>query len=137
MKSKFPFRITEEHLFCRHCCNLQLHGIYAKETYSVRGGLLPKIPLLCICDSCQTYHIAFSQEFAFAVQDSSNQEYAKIPGKNRLAIGNWVYIKGRPRPGIIKSKPRRQDSQILLRDCSEEVVGMAEGARINRSLCKK
>lgn len=114
MKSKFPFRITEEHLFCRHCCNLQLHGIYAKETYSVRGGLLPKIPLLCICDSCQTYHIAFSQEFAFAVQDSSNQEYAKIPGKNRLAIGNWVYIKGRPRPGIIKRLFSDQQNQKSL-----------------------
>lgn len=112
----FPFRITEEHLFCRQCRQLRLHGIYAKEAYSIRGGISPKIPLLCICDYCNTTHIAFSQEFAFANRDDDNQNYSKILGKNRLAIGNWIYIKGEPRPGTIKSwiTDQQQNKQISI-----------------------
>lgn len=118
----FPFRITEEFLFCRKCQQPQLHGIYAKEAYSIRGGILPKIPLNCICDFCKTSHLAFSQEFAFAKQNEENQDYTKIPGKNRLSIGNWIYIKGKPRPGIIKSLISVQQSKELTIDYGNGII---------------
>ena len=51
---------------------------------------------------------------------------------HNLKIETYVYLTDNLRT----SSPGDQDSQILLRDCSEEVVGMAEGARINRSFCK-
>lgn len=80
----------------------RVHGVYAEEAYSMHGGLLPKIPLLCECDFCKTQFLAFSQEFAFVQNECIDQDYAKIPGKNRLFPGNWIYLIGAPRPGKIK-----------------------------------
>ena len=117
MRSLFPYRITEEHLFCRTCRNIKKHGIYAKEAYSTHGGLLPKIPLLCVCDFCKTAYLAFSQEFAFAKSEEDN--YVKIPGMNRLNPGNWVYIKGTSKPGILKRFTNYKDKTSLVLDFGE------------------
>lgn len=116
MRELFPFRISEQALFCRTCMALSGHGIYAREAYSVCGGLMPKIPLLCVCDKCSTYYLAFSQEFAFAAGSHGDLNYAKIPGKNRLFAGNWVYVEGMPRPGKLKRIVRSGDSRSLLVD---------------------
>ena len=116
MRELFPFRISEQALFCRTCMALSPHGVYAREAYSVCGGLMPKIPLLCVCDKCSTYYLAFSQEFAFAAGAHGDLNYAKIPGKNRLFAGNWVYVEGMPRPGRLKRIVRSGEVRSLLID---------------------
>ena len=63
----------------------------------------PHIPLLCCCDSCNTIFVAFSNEFVFCRHDCVNQDYTKIYGHNRIMAGNWIYFKGSPKPGIVKS----------------------------------
>lgn len=121
MNEEFAYRITEEQLFCRRCQALRLHGIYAEEAYSTHGGLLPKIPLLCTCDTCKTQFLAFSQEFSFVQNEGIEQDYAKIPGKNRLFPGNWIYIKGTPRPGIIKRVTSANGKKNVLAEFNGQV----------------
>lgn len=121
MNEEFSYRITEEQLFCRRCRQLSLHGIYAEEAYSTHGGLLPKIPLLCVCDTCKTQYLAFSQEFSFVQSENIDQDYAKIPGKNRLFPGNWVYLPGAPRPGIIKRVTSAGNKKVLQVEIDHEL----------------
>ncbi len=105
-RESFPFRITEQNLFCRRCKALCKHGLYTEESYSIQGGMLPRIPILCECDVCKASYIAFSQEFYFVRQETEQNPtpntYVKIPGKNRLFVGNWVYLNNSARPGIIE-----------------------------------
>lgn len=124
MYEEFTYRIAEDALFCRRCQMQRVHGIYAQEAYSTHGGLLPRIPLLCMCDTCKTQYLAFSQEFSFVQSNGSEQDYAKIPGKNRLFPGNWVYFRGAPRPGVIKritSSNGKKNLQIAYGDQIENI----------------
>ena len=90
------------------------HGIFAREAYSTFGGMDPHIPLLCCCDACGTMFVAFSNEFVFCNRDYVNRDYAKIFGYNRIAAGNWIYFKGTPKPGIVKSIFQSPDKQIVV-----------------------
>ena len=74
----------------------------------------PHIPLLCSCDKCQTIFVAFSHEFVFCRRDCVNRDYAKIYGYNRITPGNWIYFKGTPKPGIVKSIFQGPDKEIVV-----------------------
>ncbi|WP_405339002.1 BON domain-containing protein [Fibrobacter sp.] len=74
----------------------------------------PHIPLLCCCDACGTVFVAFSNEFVFCNREFVNQDYAKIYGYNRIVAGNWIYFKGTPKPGIVKSVFQSPDKQIIV-----------------------
>lgn len=91
-----------------------VHGIYAREAYSTFGGMDPHIPLLCCCDKCATMFIAFSHEFVFCRHDCVNQDYTKIHGYNRIIPGNWIYFKGAPKPGIVKSFFQGPDKEVVV-----------------------
>lgn len=90
------------------------HGIFAREAYSTFGGMDPHIPLLCSCDACGTIFVAFSNEFVFCNREFVNTDYAKIYGYNRIVAGNWIYFKGSPKPGVVKSVFQSPDKQIIV-----------------------
>jgi hypothetical protein len=90
------------------------HGIFAREAYSTFGGMDPHIPLLCSCDACGTIFVAFSNEFVFCNREFVNTDYAKIYGYNRIVAGNWIYFKGSPKPGVVKSIFQSPDKQIIV-----------------------
>ena len=114
MRSQFPHRLYSQRLFCRRCQKVTDHGIYAREAYSTFGGMDPHIPLLCCCDACATMFVAFSQEFVFCRRDCVNQDYTKIYGYNRIVPGNWIYFKGAPKPGLVKSFFQGPDKEIVV-----------------------
>ena len=72
------------------------------------------IPLLCSCDACGTIFVAFSNEFVFCNREFVNTDYAKIYGYNRIVAGNWIYFKGSPKPGVVKSVFQSPDKQIIV-----------------------
>ena len=114
MRSQFPYRLYTQMLFCRCCKKVTGHGVYAREAYSTIGGMDPQIPLLCCCDTCGTIFVAFSHEFFFCRRDCINQDYAKIHGYNRIAAGNWIYLKGSPKPGIVKSFFQGPEKEVIV-----------------------
>lgn len=113
MRPLFPHRLFSQQLFCRRCQKVREHGIYARENYSTYGGMDSHIPLLCSCEKCQTLFVAFSHEFTFCRSDKVNRDYAKIFGHNRIYPGNWLYFKGTPKPGIVKSVFQGPDKEII------------------------
>ena len=114
MRSQFPHRLYTQRLFCRRCQKVTEHGIFAREAYSTFGGMDPHIPLLCSCDACGTIFVAFSNEFVFCNREFVNTDYAKIYGYNRIVAGNWIYFKGSPKPGVVKSIFQSPDKQIIV-----------------------
>lgn len=114
MRSLFPHRLYSQRLFCRRCQKVTEHGIFAREAYSTFGGMDPHIPLLCSCDACGTIFVAFSNEFVFCNREFVNTDYAKIYGYNRIVAGNWIYFKGSPKPGVVKSVFQSPDKQIIV-----------------------
>ena len=114
MRSQFPHRLYSQRLFCRRCQKVTEHGIFAREAYSTFGGMDPHIPLLCSCDACGTIFVAFSNEFVFCNREFVNTDYAKIYGYNRIVAGNWIYFKGSPKPGVVKSIFQSPDKQIIV-----------------------
>ena len=114
MRSQFPHRLYTQRLFCRRCQKVTEHGIFAREAYSTFGGMDPHIPLLCSCDACGTIFVAFSNEFVFCNREFVNTDYAKIYGYNRIVAGNWIYFKGSPKPGVVKSVFQSPDKQIIV-----------------------
>lgn len=113
MRKAFLYPITSELLFCRRCQKVCSHQIFAREPYSIHGGIRPHIPLLCSCHICSAYFIAFSQEFNFFC-DSYKTEYTKILGHNRIIPGNWLYVKGTPRPGKVKGVFHSATEEIIV-----------------------
>lgn len=114
MREQFPHRLFSQRLFCRRCQKVVEHGIFARETYSTFGGMDPHIPLLCCCESCGTMFVAFSNEFVFCNKEYVNRDYTKIYGYNRIKAGDWVYFKGTPKPGFVKSIFQTPDKLILI-----------------------
>ena len=84
------------------------------EEYSTYGGIERGIPLLCVCTHCGTYHVAFSQEFAFCHKDDPQSEYAKVYGYNRIFPGDWLYFDGATRPCIVKSFFQSRDKEVVV-----------------------
>ena len=113
MRKAFLYHIESKSLFCRRCQKVCNHKLFAREPYSVCGGIRPHIPLLCSCDICSTYFIAFSQEFSFFC-DSHKSEYTKILGHNRIIPGNWLYVKGSARPGIVKGVFHSATEEVII-----------------------
>ena len=60
------------------------------------------------------YFVAFSNEFVFCNREFVNTDYAKIYGYNRIVAGNWIYFKGSPKPGVVKSIFQSPDKQIIV-----------------------
>lgn len=114
MRSQFPHRLYSQRLFCRRCQKVVEHGVFAREAYSTFGGMDPHIPLLCCCDACGTMFVAFSNEFVFCNREYVNRDYTKIYGYNRIKAGDWVYFKGAPKPGFVKSIFQTPDKLILV-----------------------
>ncbi len=84
------------------------------EEYSTYGGIERGIPLLCVCTHCGTFHVAFSQEFAFCHKDDSQSEYAKVYGHNRIFPGDWLYFDGASRPCVVKSFFQSNDKEVVV-----------------------
>lgn len=101
-------------LFCRRCQRVVEHGIFAREAYSTYGGMAPSIPLLCSCEQCSAVFVAFSQEFSFCADKSRCGDYTKIYRKNRISPGNWLYFKGKPKPGMVKSYFQTPEKDIIV-----------------------
>lgn len=113
MRALFPHKLYTQRLFCRRCQKVRDHGIFARENFSTYGGMDSHIPLLCSCEKCQTLFVAFSHEFTFCRSDKINRDYAKIYGHNRVNPGNWLYFKGTPKPGLVKSFFQGPDKEII------------------------
>ena len=89
------------------------HEICAMEEYSTYGGMERGIPLLCVCKTCGTVHVAFSQEFAFCRKED-NSEYAKVYGHSRIFPGDWLYFDGASRPCVVKSFFQSHDKDVVV-----------------------
>lgn len=113
MRALFPHKLFSQQLFCRRCQKVREHSIYARENYSTYGGMDSHIPLLCCCEKCQTLFVAFSHEFTFCRSENINRDYAKIYGCNRVNPGNWLYFKGQPKPGVVKSVFQGPEKEII------------------------
>lgn len=114
MRQFFPYKLYSLQLYCRQCRRAVIHDICAMEEFSTYGGLEKGIPLLCVCTHCATFHVAFSQEFAFCRKDDVHSEYAKIYGHNRIFPGDWIYFDGAIRPCVVKSFFQSQDKDIVV-----------------------
>ncbi len=114
MHAHFPHRILTESLFCRNCRNVGDHGIFAREPFFPRSGTKKGVPLLCICDHCGTFFTAFSHEFVSIRTPAANHFHTKILGKNRLNPGDWLYMKGEPRPLKVKGLFHNAAEEIIL-----------------------
>ncbi|MCQ2055459.1 MAG: BON domain-containing protein [Fibrobacter sp.] len=86
--------------------------MFAREPYSTYGGLDAHIPLLCSCDDCATTFVAFSHEFSVGRRNVGT-DYTKIYGYNRVAPGNWLYFKGKMKPGVVKSCFQTGDKEVF------------------------
>ncbi|MBR4007189.1 hypothetical protein [Fibrobacter sp.] len=73
----------------------------------------PRIPLLCVCEHCQSAFVAFSNEFAFS-HPADAGDYTKVYGNSRIAAGNWLYFRGAPKPGIVKSIFQTADKEVVV-----------------------
>lgn len=113
MRDLFPHRLLSQNLFCRRCGKVRLHGLFAREPYSTYGGMESHIPLLCICEKCETAFVAFSHEFRFCRREEMG-DYAKVYGRNRIAPGNWVYFRGTQKPGKVKSYFQTNDKEVIV-----------------------
>lgn len=114
MRQYFPYRLYSQQLFCRQCRQAVRHDVCAMEEHSTYGGIERGIPLLCVCTHCGTFHVAFSQEFAFCHKDDENSEYAKVYGHNRIFPGDWLYFEGAARPCIVKSFFQSNDREVVV-----------------------
>ncbi len=113
MRSQFPHRIHSQQLFCCRCRKVTEHGVFAREPYSTYGGMKPHIPLLCKCGQCSAAFVGFSNEFAFS-RPAQAGDYAKVYGHSRIAAGNWLYFKGTPKPGLVKSYFQTSEREIIV-----------------------
>lgn len=113
MRNLFPHRIISQQLFCCRCRKVMEHGVFAREPYSTYGGMKPRIPLLCVCEHCQSAFVAFSNEFAFSHPTDAG-DYTKVYGNSRIAAGNWLYFRGAPKPGIVKSIFQTADKEVVV-----------------------
>jgi len=113
MRKLFPHRLYSQKMFCCRCQRVTVHGLFAREPYSTYGGMEPKIPLLCSCDTCNNVIVCFSHEFYFGTREE-HADYTKIYGHNRIAPGNWLYFKGAVKPGLVKSCFQTNDKEIYV-----------------------
>ena len=90
-----------------------VHGLYAREPYSTYGGMTSHVPLLCVCQKCESAFIAFSNEFAFSHPDDVG-DYTRVYGNSRIAAGNWLYFRGSVKPGMVKSYFQTNDKEIIV-----------------------
>ena len=114
MRQYFPYRLYSQQLYCRQCQQAVRHDVCAMDEYTTYGGMERGIPLLCVCTHCGTYHVAFSQEFAFCHKDDPQSEYAKVYGHNRIFPGDWLYFDGATRPCIVKSFFQSRDKEVVV-----------------------
>ena len=114
MRQYFPYRLYSQLLYCRQCQQAVRHDVCAMEEYSTYGGIERGIPLLCVCTHCGTFHVAFSQEFAFCHKDDPQAEYAKVYGHNRIFPGDWLYFEGANRPCVVKSFFQSRDKEVIV-----------------------
>lgn len=105
------------------------HDVCAMEEFSTYGGMEPGIPLLCVCKSCGTLHVAFSQEFWFCRRDD-RAEYAKVYGYNRIFPGDWLYFDGATRPCIVKSFFQSHDKDVVVYKQNGQPDAKFEGPKI-------
>ncbi len=114
MRQYFPYRLYSQQLYCRQCQQAVRHDVCAMDEYTTYGGMERGIPLLCVCTHCGTYHVAFSQEFAFCHKDDPQSEYAKVYGHNRIFPGDWLYFDGAARPCVVKSFFQTRDKEVVV-----------------------
>lgn len=114
MRQYFPYRLYSQQLFCRQCQQAVRHDVCAMEEHSTYGGIERGIPLLCVCTHCGTFHVAFSQEFAFCHKEGECSEYAKVYGHNRIFPGDWLYFEGANRPCVVKSFFQSSDKEVVV-----------------------
>ena len=113
MLSQFPHRIHSQQLFCCRCRKVTAHGLYAREPYSTYGGMKSHVPLLCVCEKCESAFVAFSNEFAFSHPEDAG-EYTRVYGNSRIAAGNWLYFRGSVKPGMVRSYFQTSDKEIIV-----------------------
>ena len=114
MRQYFRYKLYSQQLYCRQCQQAVRHDVCAMEEYSTYGGIEHGIPLLCVCTHCGTFHVAFSQEFAFCHKENGNSEYAKVYGHNRIFPGDWLYFDGATRPCVVKSFFQSRDKEVVV-----------------------
>jgi len=91
-----------------------LHEVCSMDEYSTYGGMERGVPLLCVCKTCGTFHVVFSQEFAFCGKENDNSEYAKVYGYNRIFAGDWIYFEGAARPYVVKSFFQSSEKEVII-----------------------
>lgn len=114
MRQLFPYKLYSLQLYCRLCQRVMLHEVCSMDEYSTYGGMERGVPLLCVCKSCGTFHVVFSQEFAFCRKEDDHSEYAKVYGYNRIFAGDWLYFDGAPRPYVVKSFFQSSEKEVII-----------------------
>ena len=114
MRQLFPYKLYSLQLYCRLCQRVMLHEVCSMDEYSTYGGMERGVPLLCVCKTCGTFHVVFSQEFAFCGKENDNSEYAKVYGYNRIFAGDWIYFEGAARPYVVKSFFQSSEKEVII-----------------------
>lgn len=57
--------------------------------------------------------MGFSHEFALGRHENAS-DYTKVYGVNRIYPGNWLYFRGSPKPGLVKSCFQSHDREAFL-----------------------
>ncbi len=112
MLKTWTHKILDRTLYCKECRAITRHDVLAKETFSVHCAVRPGIPLVCRCSVCGAFFLAFSHEMYFG-RPEDGSEYAKLLGKNRIALNDWVYIDGKESPGRVKALYKTQTEEVI------------------------
>lgn len=113
MQEVFSTFFKNEGLFCRSCSSVSPHQLFSRTPLDLNRPEIQKERLLASCDKCQDNQILIYSDLRSLNPEETKTFSCKIAGKGRITLGDWVYIPGHSRPGIVKSKTRVEDKECF------------------------
>lgn len=113
MQEVFKNFFKDEDLFCRSCSSVTSHPIYSRTPLDLNRSEVKEERLLASCHVCQENQIILFADLRSLNPEDDKTFSCKIAGKGRITLGDWVYIPGHSRPGMVKSKSRVDDNECF------------------------
>lgn len=113
MQEVFKVFFKDEDLFCRSCSSVTPHPIYSRTPLDLNRQEVQDERLLASCSTCKENQIILFSDLRSLNPEEDKTFSCKIAGKGRITLGDWVYIPGHSRPGLVKSKTRVEDKECF------------------------
>lgn len=113
MQEVFNTFFKDEDLFCRSCSSVTPHQLYSRTPIDLNRAEVHDERLLASCSTCQENQIIIFSDLRSLNPEEDKTFSCKIAGKGRITLGDWVYIPGHSRPGMVKSKTRVEDKECF------------------------